>query len=148
MKTDNIRQNTTKQDERFKEGKQKIDNIQITIDNISLKINTKLSWIYWNRWKSTKNQSESMLQKQTKVEKVKAAWIRPQISKDTINLTTNWQKIDKNQHMASKNGLKRQFSRMPSKIRTSTLFQCLASLSWGDGEVYFIFHIRMKKFVS
>ena len=36
MKTDNIRQNTTKQDERFKEGKQKID-------NISLKINTKLS---------------------------------------------------------------------------------------------------------
>ena len=43
MKTDNIRQNTTKQDKRFKEGKQKIDNIQITIDNISLKINTKLS---------------------------------------------------------------------------------------------------------
>lgn len=43
MKTDNKRQKSTKQDERFKEGKQKIDNIQITIDNISLKINTKLS---------------------------------------------------------------------------------------------------------
>ena len=39
MKTGNIRQNTTKQDERFKEGKQKID-------NIFLKINTKLSGIY------------------------------------------------------------------------------------------------------
>lgn len=43
MKTDNIRQNTTKQDERVKEGKQKIDNIKITIDNISLKTNKKLS---------------------------------------------------------------------------------------------------------
>ena len=29
MKTGNIRQNTAKQDERFKEGKQKIDNIQM-----------------------------------------------------------------------------------------------------------------------
>ena len=47
-----------------------------------------------------------MLQKQTKVEKLKAAWIRPQISKDAMKLTTNWQKIDKNQHMSSKNGLK------------------------------------------
>ena len=43
MKTDNIQQNTTKQNARVKEGKQKIDNIKITIDNISLKINTKLS---------------------------------------------------------------------------------------------------------
>ena len=43
MKTDNIRQNTTKHDERVKEGKQKIDNIKITIDNISLKTNKKLS---------------------------------------------------------------------------------------------------------
>ena len=43
MKTDNTRQKSTKKGERFEEGKQKIDNIQITIDNISLKINTKLS---------------------------------------------------------------------------------------------------------
>ena len=43
MKTDYIRQNTTKQDERVKEGKQKIDNIKLTIGNISLKTNKKLS---------------------------------------------------------------------------------------------------------
>ena len=43
MKTDNTRQRSTKQDERFKEGKHKNDNIQIKIDNIFPKINTKLS---------------------------------------------------------------------------------------------------------
>ena len=37
MKTDNKWQKSTKQDERFKEGKQKIDNIQMKIDNIYLK---------------------------------------------------------------------------------------------------------------
>ena len=146
MKTDNIRQNTTKQDERVKEGKQKIDNIKITIDNISLKTNKKLSWIYWNRSKSTKNQSESMLQKQTKVEKLKAAWIRPQISKDAIKLTTNWQKIWKNQHMSSKNGLKTLIFTNAFKNTYKYTFSIVGQPQlrrWRS-----IFHMRMKKFVS